>query len=136
MEERENPIFVLAWVTKSNQKPTVMGGESEVLFVEHPERGWEIPGGHLESGESPEEALLRELFEETGVRYNIVQNKFVFKRINNTIYYPIIIKDQHKFNQVTISLEVNIPRTFLPSVTAICFIFFLSIISLASLRVR
>ena len=80
MEEQENPIFVLAWVTKSNQKPTVMGGESEVLFVEHPERGWEIPGGHLESGESPEEALLRELFEETGMSGEL--------KSWNTTYYP------------------------------------------------
>ena len=27
---------------------------------------WEIPGGHIEPGESPEEAARRELFEETG----------------------------------------------------------------------
>ena len=37
----------------------------------------------------------RELFEETGVRYNINQSKFVFKRINNTIYYPIILKERN-----------------------------------------
>ena len=34
-----------------------MGEGGEVLFVEHPERGWEIPGGHLETNETPEEAL-------------------------------------------------------------------------------
>lgn len=31
-------------------------------------RGWDLPGGHLASGEAPEAALRREVYEETGAR--------------------------------------------------------------------
>ena len=39
-----------------------------LTFVDRTGRGWEIPGGHLDPGESPVEAAVRELAEETGLR--------------------------------------------------------------------
>jgi 8-oxo-dGTP diphosphatase len=37
------------------------------IFVRHNKRStWEIPGGHIEDGESSDEAASRELMEETG----------------------------------------------------------------------
>lgn len=41
--------------------------KNEVLLVKHPRRGWEFPGGVVESGESLPEALKREIKEESGV---------------------------------------------------------------------
>lgn len=39
----------------------------ELVMVRHKDRHtYEIPGGHIEAGESPDEAAKRELFEETG----------------------------------------------------------------------
>ena len=78
--ESIEPVFVLAWVTVRDGQPLPIGQGGSVLFVQHPTRGWEIPGGHLEEGESPEEAMIRELREETGLVGEI-------QRWNKT-YYP------------------------------------------------
>jgi 8-oxo-dGTP diphosphatase len=38
------------------------------IFVRHRERlSWELPAGHIEQGEAPNKAAVRELYEEAGV---------------------------------------------------------------------
>ena len=39
-----------------------------VLLVRNPMRGWEMPGGTVEQGETITEALKREIYEESGIR--------------------------------------------------------------------
>ena len=78
--ESSVPVFVLAWVTSARHSHLVLGEGGSVVFVEHPERGWEIPGGHLEENETPEQALHRELAEETGLSGEIISW--------NKDYYP------------------------------------------------
>lgn len=65
------PKFVLAWITSSAEDYTALSNGGHVVFVKHPERGWEIPGGHLKRGEDPDAALIREVMEETGLDITI-----------------------------------------------------------------
>lgn len=41
-------------------------GNTEFLMVRNGDRGWELPGGKIESNEGPVRAALREFIEETG----------------------------------------------------------------------
>lgn len=52
---------------------TVAFDDGEFLMVYHPHRkGWEMPGGKIEEGETPEQAAMREFREESGYRIRIV----------------------------------------------------------------
>lgn len=51
----------------------VLGADRRVLLVHHRKLGvWLYPGGHIEADETPDAAVLREIFEETGVRARIL----------------------------------------------------------------
>lgn len=48
--------------------------------------GWDIPSGHCDKGESPDSAAARELFEETGIKAdNLQQKSVVFQPIMGTV---------------------------------------------------
>lgn len=103
MNEVDEPIFTLAWVTCAGETPTLMGQGGRVLFVRHPKRGWEIPGGHIIDGETPEQALLRELKEETGCIGELIAW--------NKEYYPkgwvghVIVRDLDKITNWNVDDE-------------------------------
>jgi 8-oxo-dGTP pyrophosphatase MutT (NUDIX family) len=59
---------------------------------------WSLPKGHLEEGETPEEAAVREVFEETGIRGSILAGlgtiDFWFmaddRRIHKTVHHFLL----------------------------------------------
>ena len=55
-------------VTTVGVKALVVNDRQEILLVEHTyTKGWHFPGGGVKTGETPIQAVIRELREETGV---------------------------------------------------------------------
>jgi FlaA1/EpsC-like NDP-sugar epimerase/8-oxo-dGTP pyrophosphatase MutT (NUDIX family) len=76
-EKRINPFlskilhsyFLIRRPMTLGARAVVINEKDEVMLVRHRyEPGWQLPGGGVESGESPVEALRRELIEEAGIR--------------------------------------------------------------------
>ncbi len=63
----------------------VMNDKGEVLLVKSPLRGWEYPGGIVEPGETLHAALLREIWEESGVQAEVVGFVGVSKNLGRDI---------------------------------------------------
>lgn len=60
-DEHANPVHVTA-------SALVVGRRGTVLHLHRRLGRWLQPGGHIDPGEAPEDAALRESFEETGLR--------------------------------------------------------------------
>jgi 8-oxo-dGTP pyrophosphatase MutT (NUDIX family) len=61
----------------------VVNDQDEILLVRSPRRGWEMPGGQVERGETPYEAALREVLEESGIEVTILGFAGVFHNVGN-----------------------------------------------------
>lgn len=63
----------------------VTNSRGEILLVKSPWRGWEYPGGLIESGETFETALKREVREEAGVEIEITGFVGICKNVEKDI---------------------------------------------------
>ena len=53
--------------------------------LDHPSGFWQMPQGGIDEGESPENALYRELYEETGLKKETVENMNIIPHTRNCI---------------------------------------------------
>lgn len=63
----------------------VLNDEGEILLIKGPHRGWEMPGGQVEEGESIKEAAIRETKEESGIDVEIVKFCGIFQNVKRSI---------------------------------------------------
>jgi 8-oxo-dGTP diphosphatase len=63
----------------------VMNEKQEILLLRGPKRGWEMPGGQVEEGESLKAAAIRETMEETGIEVDILSFCGIFQNVQRSI---------------------------------------------------
>lgn len=63
----------------------VQNEQGELLLIKGPKRGWEIPGGQVEEGESLKEAAIRETKEESGIDVEITKFCGIYQSVERSI---------------------------------------------------
>jgi 8-oxo-dGTP diphosphatase len=63
----------------------VTNNKNEILLIKGPRRGWEMPGGQVEEGESLKEAAIRETKEESGIEIEITKFCGIFQNVERSI---------------------------------------------------
>jgi 8-oxo-dGTP diphosphatase len=69
----------------------VLNEKNELLLIKGPRRGWEIPGGQVEEGESLTDAVIRETIEESGIEIEVLKFCGVFQNIEASICNTLFI---------------------------------------------
>ena len=75
-------------------------------------RGWELPGGHVQAGESSENALTREVFEETGYEVAIERHVGDYVRTGFRPYTASVFTCRITGGGLRPSIETPVVRWF------------------------
>ncbi len=83
----------------------IINDEGKVLLTRRLDNGqWCLPSGGMEAGESPAEACIREVFEETGLHVQVTRLVGVYSDPNQLVIYP----DGTKVQIVALHFEAEI----------------------------
>lgn len=63
----------------------VINERNEILLIKGPRRGWEMPGGQVEKGESLKNAAIRETKEECGLEIEVTKFCGIFQNVSRSI---------------------------------------------------
>ena len=63
----------------------VLNNQKELLQIKGPMRGWEMPGGIAEEGESLKDAAIRETKEESGIDIEVLKFCGIFQNVPKSI---------------------------------------------------
>ncbi|WNB93808.1 NUDIX domain-containing protein [Bacillus sp. NEB1478] len=63
----------------------ILNDQNEILLIRGPRRGWEMPGGQVEEGESLKDGAVRETKEECGLDIEITKFCGVFQNVSRSI---------------------------------------------------
>ena len=83
---RERPwVNVLAWTKietpRAGANAIILNADGEVLLTRRADNGWWcLPGGHLDYGETIEQCVIREAFEETGLHVEVERLSGVYSK--------------------------------------------------------
>lgn len=69
----------------------VLNDQNEILLIKGPMRGWEMPGGIVEEGESLKDAAIRETKEESGIDIEVLKFCRVFQNVNKSIFNTLFL---------------------------------------------
>ena len=58
-----------------------------MLLVKTHNRGWDTPGGQIEIGENIEEGVLREIFEESGIKASVRCLVGIYSNVGQHLFY-------------------------------------------------
>lgn len=72
----------------------IVNENNEILLIRGPRRGWEMPGGQVEEGESLAQAAIRETKEEAGVDIEIVRFCGIYQNVSGGICNTLFLAKQ------------------------------------------